>query len=148
MSSSNNRPSLVVGIIALILGYGVGTAQHFFTKETLNKEVQNLKDDVRNAKGGKEALEKRANRLESQVYLEKAIDFLNSGDEKQARFYLGNSTVFFENGVLEKNPDHVAILESLRSTRESFSKDSLQQLRLKMARLSPPISAAAGGAAQ
>jgi len=146
---SNGKPqTIILAVVGLLVGYGVATAQHFFAKEALNRKIDEAQSDIKNLKGGREAIEKRANRLEAQVYTARAQESLASGDTRMARQFLSNASTFFENGALKGNADHVKVLEKIGATRKSMTAADMKSLREEMARLTPPLAAIAGGAGQ
>jgi hypothetical protein len=148
MSNGIERKPIIFIIISLIVGYGVATAQHYFTNEAMNRNIENMKGDIKQLQGGREAIEKRANRLEAQVYVYQGIDSMNRGDSPSARRYLGNAATFFENGALKNNPDHSKIVQLISTTRSAPTVRSMVTLCNEMAKLTPAISAVSGGAGQ
>lgn len=148
MSSENGRKPLVLAVIGLIVGYGVATAQHFFTNESMRRSVENAQGDIRQLQGGRDAIEKRANRLEAHVYIYQAIESIKSGNSRAARQFLSNAATFFENGALKNNPDHADVIQQINAIRSAPTTEGMIALRDKMARLTPAISAVSGGAGQ
>lgn len=146
---SKGQPQLIIVlVVGVAIGYGVATAQHFFTRQSISREMEDAQNDIKNLKSGREAIEKRANRLEAQVYAGRAKDSLSRGDSRGASQFLGNASTFFENGALKGNPDHAKVTEKLRAAQKSLSPSDLNSLLDEIARLTPPLSSVGGGAGQ
>jgi hypothetical protein len=115
-------PALVAALVALAVGYGVGRFQGNVAVQAVQEKLETAQSGLKTAQEGMAAVEKRSARLMGRRYIDVAVQKLDGGDVRAARFALGTAAKWFVEGTIDSTKPFADQLETLSKSNDLASK--------------------------